>query len=154
MDSLSQSQSLTITEASHLDWNAIRPLFIRLYIVERKTLIAIRKIMSCQHGFNARSAGTSHFINNPVSCLPADMPRRSTNQYKKKIRQWKLEKNVKAKDKRDLIAQLKSNEKTPRSDQDYCLSGKTIQNHKQNQKKKKRKKTNQTKKPKHHFTIV
>jgi len=154
MDSLSQSQSLTITEASHLDWNAIRPLFIRLYIVERKTLIAIRKIMSCQHGFNARSAGTSHFINNPVSCLPADMPRRSTNQYKKKIRQWKLEKNVKAKDKRDLIAQLKSNGETPRSDQDYCLSGKTIQGRKLSRYEKNRGKTSHSGRPDLHFTNV
>ncbi|KIX05691.1 uncharacterized protein Z518_03663 [Rhinocladiella mackenziei CBS 650.93] len=66
-------------------WTNIKDIFTQLYLVENRKLKDVRQILSQMHGFNA-----------------------SEKMYKRRITEWKIRKNYKAKDKEILAKRVKA----------------------------------------------
>ncbi|KIW96099.1 uncharacterized protein Z519_03166 [Cladophialophora bantiana CBS 173.52] len=79
------SQSWKIAGPSPQQWADIKDIFIQLYIGENRKLKDVRTILCKKHGFNA-----------------------SEKMFKRRITEWKIHKNYKAKDKELLAKRVKA----------------------------------------------
>ena len=70
---------------SSKDWDRYRDIIQRLYVAEDKTLDEVMKKMALSHSFSA-----------------------TARQYKRKINEWRLDKNVKDEEMRVIIATRKT----------------------------------------------
>ncbi|KAJ4305241.1 hypothetical protein N0V90_000772 [Kalmusia sp. IMI 367209] len=88
-------------------WEAQRKRFTQLYREEKKTLAEVRLIMSTRYGFRA-----------------------TERQYKRKIKQWKLEKHAKATEKERALISIKRQATRLEMGCVYKVDGKDIAAHK------------------------
>lgn len=92
-----------LTEHSAEDWECQRATFTRLYIAEDKTLKEVMEIMENEHGFRA-----------------------TPRQYKRRIEQWKLDKNIKESDMRIILRKdLKRKHEGKKSE--FKISGRDVE---------------------------
>ncbi|APA11329.1 hypothetical protein SS1G_11575 [Sclerotinia sclerotiorum 1980 UF-70] len=92
-----------LTEHSAEDWERQRATFTRLYTAEDKTLKEVMEIMENEHGFRA-----------------------TPRQYKRRIEQWKLDKNIKESDMRIILRKdLKRKHEGKKSE--FKISGRDVE---------------------------
>ncbi|EXJ89082.1 hypothetical protein A1O3_02146 [Capronia epimyces CBS 606.96] len=79
------SQSWRLVGPTPQQWTEIKDVFSQLYLVENRKLRDVREILSKKHGFHA-----------------------SEKMYKRRIAEWKIRKNYKAKEKEILATRVKA----------------------------------------------
>ena len=83
------------------EWEHIRPIFTKLYIVERKPLSQVSRILAGEHNFSATQVFISLDVDKTLLGLhyyPRD------KQYKDRARKWDLRKNFKTGEKKNELA--------------------------------------------------
>lgn len=104
-------------------WDARRERFTQLYRDEGKKLAEVQQILEHELGFFATYGSRS------IALTFADIVR-SQRQYKRKIKLWGLEKNIKAEEKRDILLNVKLTSAALQGERMYTLYGKAVAAHK------------------------
>lgn len=82
------------------DWDAHKSAICHLYWTERKELPEVMKIMEGKYGFVATYVSSGQIVASPSRTLTSRYRRK---QYKKQIKAWGYEKNIKAHEMRAML---------------------------------------------------
>ena len=97
---VAESTVTTIMKSPSLEhWQAIKPIFVQLYQDEDRTLKEVSSYLIANYGFETRYDGHFHLV------ALADCS--STKMYKNQIRKWEIDKNIREKDARTILREMR-----------------------------------------------